>query len=1180
MPVDNGLAGDLVRLTARIEAELSQHLAADPAIEVLRDEYKSARGQGLTSTTWSAWLDARVSQVATAWVLATVMIRFCEDNELLDIAFAARPTDLADEALRVPRPHLSAGDLIVHAIDRLRAHPVMATVFSSSHPLWQLRPSHEACEELLTFWRHRTPDGALLHDFTDASRSTEFLAGLHSALNERARKSYAQAPTPLFVVDLIHDLVLEPALAEHVSQTRGLSGLRIIDPACGSGAFLLDAYERLFRRWSEARPDMSPWQRAARALRSVHGCDIDPCAVSITRFRLLLAAMNSAGERRLDEVPDLPLVVATGDSLLYGRTAHLGRMAAHPGLPSEFDEYTARHGLLRPASYHVVTTNPPYVTVADKALSAIYRDLYESCSGAYALPVPFTELAFELAQPGEAAGRVGLFTPNSFMKREFGRNLVERVLPRVETTHVIDTSGAYIPGHGIPTAILAGRNRMADPGTPVHMVVGRRGEPSRPEVPGEGHVWQSLRTLAFTTGVASEWAESYLQDRGQLSVFPWSLTPSAARDVLRRMENGERLGDRVVRIGYAANTGSDDLFCATDRSFRRQGAEDFATVPVLTGSEVRDWSASPALMAFFPRTDHRFEPVIDLTSVPGHHRRLWPYRTVLRKRKGAKKTSPWYDWHHIASAGDVHPWSIVFPWVATHPHFSLLRGSAVPLNSAPVIKLSTSASAESHLGLLGILNSSAVSFWLKQMSQSKGQSRVDQLRGAETGGEAWAKIYEFTSTRLLDLPLPAAFPVAEAEELDSLAAKSQHVLREIAAPDTRITARLLHSARHRWASLRSRMIAFQEELDWKVYAHYGLIPDDGELNGPLEDVPDLALGERAFEIVLARRAAAGEVETQWFTRHSATPVTNLPQHWPPAYRELVRRRVNAIEQNASLWLLEQPEYKRRWSVDPWETRIGPMLRQRLLDHCEASHLWYESSPAGRRPVARTVRQLAELLCGNEDFTTLAALYAPAAVTSDVLLDLLADEHVPQAAPLRYKTSGLAKRRVWEKVWEVQRREDGQEFVADVRLSSPVLPRFTSGDFLRPSYWRHRGKFDVPNERFVSFASSFSPLSPTTPIGWAGWTADERAMVVLNLLEADSHAHAQRPESALPLLKAFSELLPWVTAPDDGFSTGPTPDRETLERAYDEHLTRLGLSVKDVDSWRPPAPRRGRPRKGA
>ncbi len=1192
MPVDNGLADDLLRLTTHIASDLSAHLPTDPAGEKLRDEYETARRRYLTSATWPTWRDARISQVATAWVLATVMIRFCEDNELLDISFATGSAGDADEAFYATRPDASAVDLIVHAMNRLRAFPAMAAVLSStSHPVWQLRPSQDAGQKLLSFWRRLTPDGTLLHDFTDPSRSTRFLADLYSLLNARARKSYGQVSTPPFVVDLIHDLVLEPALKEHTtqhaSQAEGLSGLRIIDPACGSGTFLLDAYARLFRRWSETRPDMSSWQRAARALRSVHGCDIDPCAVSITRFRLLLAAMNTTGERRLDGVPDLPLVVATGDSLLHGRTTRPSSMAASAGLLSELDEYTARYGLLRPASYHVVTANPPYVTVSDKALSATYRHLYESCSGAYALPVPFTELAFELAQPGDAAGRVGLLTSNSFMKREFGRNLVERILPRVEITHVIDTSGAYIPGHGTPTAIIAGRNRAADPGTPVHTVVGRRGEPASPAVPEQGHVWQSLRVLAFTAEGTSQWAESYSQDRGQLSVFPWSLTPSAARDVLRRMESENRphrLGDRVVRIGYAANTGSDDLFCATAGSFRRQRTEKFATVPVLTGSEVRDWSASPALTAFYPRTNNLFEPVIDLRSVPGHHRRLWPYRTTLRNRKGAKKSAPWYDWHHIAATGDAHPWSIVFPWVATHPHFSLLEGPAVPLNSAPVIKLPKSESAESHLGLLGALNSSAVSFWLKQMSQSKGQSRADQMRGAEAAGEAWAKIYEFTSTRLLDLPLPIVFPVKEASELHRLAAESQNILNEIAAPDARITGRLLTSARYQWSSLRSRMIALQEELDWTVYALYGLVSSGEELTGPVEDVPDLAIGERAFEIVLARRVAAGEAETQWFARHSATPVTNLPQHWPPAYRALVQRRVDAIEQSTSLRLLEQPEYKRRWSDQSWEDTVDFVLRQRLLDLCEASNLWFETSPAGPRPVARTLRQLAELLGGNEDFAALAALYAPGSGTTntlpDLLLDLLTHEHVPQAAPLRYKASGLAKRHEWSTTWEAQRREDQERLADRVPPSIPDPPRFTSVDFLKPSYWRHRGKFDIPNERFISFASSASPLSPTTPIGWAGWSADERASAVLGLLEGDSHAHEQRPESALPLLTALSDLLPWVTAPSEEFSTGSTPKGNTVEDAYKAHVIRLGLSTEDVNSWSPQAPRRGRPRKNA
>ena len=64
-----------------------------------------------------------------------------------------------------------------------------------------------------------------------------------------------------------------------------------------------------------------------------------------------------------------------------------------------------------------------------------------------------------LAKSGEFAGWTGQITSNSFMKREFGVPLVERFLPKMDLQLVIDTSGAYVPGHGTPTVILVGRNR-------------------------------------------------------------------------------------------------------------------------------------------------------------------------------------------------------------------------------------------------------------------------------------------------------------------------------------------------------------------------------------------------------------------------------------------------------------------------------------------------------------------------------------------------------------------------------------------------------------------------------------------------------------------------------------------------------------------------------------------------
>jgi hypothetical protein len=125
--------------------------------------------------------------------------------------------------------------------------------------------------------------------------------------------------------------------------------------------------------------------------------------------------------------------------------------------------------------YHAIVANPPY-TVPDGDAGAAYRARYQSATGKFGAGLPFTERMFELAVDG---GFIGQITSNAFMKREHGKALVEKVLPRFDITSVIDTSGAYIPGHGTPTVILFARNRPPSSDT-VRVVMSRRGEPETP----------------------------------------------------------------------------------------------------------------------------------------------------------------------------------------------------------------------------------------------------------------------------------------------------------------------------------------------------------------------------------------------------------------------------------------------------------------------------------------------------------------------------------------------------------------------------------------------------------------------------------------------------------------------------------------------------------------------------
>ena len=66
-----------------------------------------------------------------------------------------------------------------------------------------------------------------------------------------------------------------------------------------------------------------------------------------------------------------------------------------------------------------------------------------------------------------------------------------------------------------------------------------------------------------------------------------------------------------------------------------------------------------------------------------------------------------------------------------------------------------------------------------------------------------------------------------------------------------------------------------------------------------------------------------------------TPITEIPGRWPRDYRRLGERRIKKIEADRNVRLIEQPECKRRWTVEPWESQLERALRKWLLDRLEA-----------------------------------------------------------------------------------------------------------------------------------------------------------------------------------------------------------------------------------------------------
>lgn len=1183
---------DLQRLQREVQDDLRQR--CDEVAELrdrLEADYQAARDRGRTTSTYGEWREESITQSAAAWVLACVFVRYLEDHELVGEVWLAghgedrfqRALD-SHEAYFQRNPAHSDREYLQHVFRTVAGLPGCSALFGEDrNPLWQLGVSGDMARALLAFFRERDPrTGHLVRPFGTGEGDTRFLGDLYQDLSENARKRYALLQTPDFVEEFILDRTLTPAIQEF-----DLAQVRLIDPACGSGHFLLGAFHRLFKLWRDREPGGNPREWARKAAEAVHGVDLNPFAAAIARFRLLVAYLQACGLSTLRDAPNVKLHVAAGDSLIYERRVdshgnpYLDGMdwTPEPFLQGDYEDACA----ILAQRYHVVVGNPPYITDKDPEHRDFVRQHYASAAGKYSLGVPFTERFFELAEVGDAArgssaGWVGMITANSFLKREFGKKLIEEFLPRIDLTHVIDTSGAYIPGHGTPTVILFGRNRRPV-GSTVRAALGVRGEPETPADPGQGKVWRSVLELLDRPGAENEFVTVADIARETFGKHPWSLEGGGAGELLEAVVGcaEKTLGQVAESVGITSFTLEDEVYLLPPDALRRKAMIPEEYRPMLEGDLLRDWAAAEGRMAIFP-----YDPgmeVAELEERPASGRHFWTYRTNLSNNLmfgGKTKVQAglkWYEYGRLTSDKLRTPLSIAFAFVATHNHFVLDRGGKVFNRSAPVIKLRPGATEDQHLALCGVLNSAVANFWSRQIFFSKGGDHVG-TEGARVIKTRWDDRLEHDGTKLQRFPLPpdpaATLPLARL--LDSLSREAQDLLPAALVAREIPTRASLEAARIQEESLFGRRVALQEELDWLCYGLYGLVVEPPMAD--LDALPEVRPGQRAFEIAMARKMAAvsspppggpggAQFQTTWFERHGSTPTPEIPQHWPAAYRQVVERRLALIGSDPFLRLLEKPEHKRRWSRAPWEKLEQQALRSWLLDRLENPKYWggagfaSAGGGAGAQPELTSCARLADLAGRDPEFNQVAALYRGREDYDRLSLvkELVLSEAVPYLPALRYKPSGIAKRKQWEEVWELQRREDAGENVGSI----PVPPKYTSADFLDATCWRLRGKLDVPKERFILYPKAEREADPTPVVGWAGWNhlQQAQALAAYYLRARDEGFPTER---LVPLLAGLEELLPWIRQwhpevdPGMGLAMG-----DFFSSFVSEQMRELGLS---------------------
>lgn len=182
-----------------------------------------------------------------------------------------------------------------------------------------------------------------------------------------------------------------------------LLNLKILDPACGSGAFLNQALEFLIREHRNVDEYRRAYENEALSLydietnileHNLYGVDINEDAVEIARLSLWL------------------------------RTAQKGR-----ALTNLSDKIVCANSLLampfKENSFDVVIGNPPYVRVQGlksnyEDESKLYEAKYQSAVGKYDIYALFVEMSFKMLKP---SGKLSYILPHKFLIADFGRGL-------------------------------------------------------------------------------------------------------------------------------------------------------------------------------------------------------------------------------------------------------------------------------------------------------------------------------------------------------------------------------------------------------------------------------------------------------------------------------------------------------------------------------------------------------------------------------------------------------------------------------------------------------------------------------------------------------------------------------------------------------------------------------------
>ncbi|KAB0568800.1 Eco57I restriction-modification methylase domain-containing protein [Brucella pituitosa] len=524
-----------------------------------------------------------------------------------------------------------------------------------------------------------------------------------------------------------------------------LKSLRIVDPACGSGVFLIMAFDFMKAELTRVNEkikdlltkaehfgDLLDYVPDSEILTdNLFGVDVNEESIEITKLSLWIKTA-----RRGKVLDSLSGNIRVGDSLIEDSNFAY--------LDHAFTWETAFPSVFAEGGFDVVLGNPPYVRMEFlKLLKPYLEKRYEVVSDRADLYCYFYERGLRLLKPG---GRLGYISSNTFFKTGSGKPLREYLLKEATIESVVDFADLQV-FEGVTTypAILTMKRGAAPKGH-------------------ELRFWK-VDTLPENNFLATWEAAAGPYPQTALRTGSWELEKPALRALRDKIRTGKKtLKDVYGSPLYGIKTGLNAAFVIDSATKECLCAQDPRSAellkPFLEGKDLKRWRAEPRSLWLIYIPQRR----INIDDYPAIRDWLMPFKDQLENRATKQE---WFELQQAqeAYAPNFQPPKIAYGHFQDQPIYSMETTGAYSNNKTYFIP-------NGGWDLLAVLNSKVI--WFDFCS------RTTAVRGG------WR---EATAQHVEKLPMPV-IPDNASIELSRLANVAQRSAENRLALQTALTRRI------------------------------------------------------------------------------------------------------------------------------------------------------------------------------------------------------------------------------------------------------------------------------------------------------------------------------------------------------------------------------------------------------